>query len=279
MTKTLLLLVSLFSISLFAAESETPITNADTPVITTEIVDERNFKPRKSHWLTSYGFESMKYDIPVEYNGVKEDFKPYKQELWGGRLGVGGELYLGAGFNLTTKVESFYLGTLFSKVYNAGPYEEAQDFAYIKKTGSVWGVEATQGFGFLFNLKTKNPFLDEWTYLTVEPFVEAGVGRAWAYNRLAYQFNTGASGTDEGYRVRIRDELANTKFGGGINLTSRSGFFLYIKSFVNNFNVISRSITTYSRPDQGVGTTTTDKPKNVKIDAITTYAIGGGYKF
>jgi hypothetical protein len=279
MTKSLLVVILLLSSTLLAAQEQTPITNADTPVMTTEVVDERIFNPRKSHWLTSFGFEGMRYDIPVEYNGVKEDFKPYKQELWGGRLGVGGELYLGAGFNTTTRIESFYAGTLFSKVYNAGPYENAQDFAYIKKTGSVWGVEASQSIGFLFNMKTKNPFMDQWTYLTVEPFVEGGIGRAWAYNRLAYQFNTGASGTDEGYRIRIRDELVNTKFGGGINFTSQSGFFLYLKTYVNNFNVLSRSITTYSRPDQGVGSTTTDKPKNVKIDAITTYAIGGGYKF
>jgi hypothetical protein len=252
----------------------------ETPVLTTEVPrEERDFNPRKSHWLTSFGFEGLKYEIPVEYDGVQEDFQTYDQELWGGRLGFGGELYLGAGFNLTTKVESFYVGTLFARVLNAGPEDEAQEFAYIKKTGNVWGAEASQSLGFMFDFKTKNPFMDEWAYLTVEPFVEAGLGRAWAYNRVSYDYNTGASGTDEGFRQRIRDELTSVKFGGGINFTANSGFFLYVKAFTNNFDILERKTTTYTRPNQGAGTTVSGSSKDVKIDPITTYAIGGGYKF
>jgi len=275
----LVILLLLLSSSLFAQEeSTTTINNANTPVLTTEApAEEKEFNPRKSHWISSIGFEGMNYDVPAQYNGVEEKFKDYDQELWGGRLGVGGELYLGAGFNATTKVEGFYAGTLFSRVLNAGPQDEAQDFAYIKRTGSIWGIEAVQSIGFLFDFKTKNPFMDEWAYLTVEPFIEAGIGRAWAYNGLAYDYNTGS--TNEGYRQRVRDELSNVKFGGGINFTSNFGYFLYIKAYVNNFDILERKTTIYLRPDQGTGTTVTEITKDVKIEPITTYAIGGGYKF
>jgi hypothetical protein len=275
------ILFLLISTSLFAQEESTsPINQDGTPVMTTEaITEDKVFNPRKSHWLTTFGFEGMKYEVPAEYNGVQEDFKPYDQEFYGGRLGVGGEIYLGLGFNTTTKVEGFYVGTLFSRVLNAGPQDEAQEFAYIKRTGSIWGVEALQSIGLVFDFKTKNPFLGEWAYMTIEPFVEAGIGRARAYNRLAYEYNTGASGTNEGYRKRIRDELSNVKLGGGINFTSSTGYFLYLKAHVNKFDILERKTTTYSRPDQGNGTTITESIKNAKMDPITTYAIGGGYKF
>lgn len=275
-----LLILSLFiSAPLYAQEFVSPVSTG--PVLTTETPKENErFNPRESHWLVSFGFEGLKYEVPSDFSGARESFQAKEQELWGGRIGVGGEIYLGAGFNTTTRVEGFYVGTLFTRRINAGPEDTDIDFAYTKRSGNVWGFEASQSIGFLFNFKTKNPFLDEWAFLTVEPFIEAGVGKAWAYNRLAYDYNTNTPpGVNEGYRQRVEDDLVSAKFGGGVNLTSSTGYFLYLKGFVNTFDIIERKTTTYTRPDQGVGTTVSETSKNAKIDPIVTYALGGGYKF
>ena len=259
----------------------------DMPVMSTRAPEEdRKFNPRKSHWLTTFGFETLKYEAPFSFNGAQKNFKPSSQDFWGGRFGLGGEIYLGAGFNTTTKVEAYYVGTLFSRVLNAGPNDEDEEFSYSKRTGQLYGVDVSQSIGFLFNMKTKNPFMDEWTYLTVEPFVEAGIGKAWAYNRVNYNYDTGPynpgpppSGYREGYKASVEDELLNARIGGGINFTSNTGYFLYLKATVNTFDITSRKIKEYTRPNHGTGTTVERADNDVKISAITTYALGGGYKF
>ncbi len=263
------------------APIETPVPDSTSPVLTTETSldgDEKPFNPLESHWVSIFGFEYLKYDVPFEFSGEKKSFSPEGQGMWGGRLGFGGELYLGLGLVTTTRIEGFYVGTLFSRVLNAGPNDEDVEFAYTKRNGNVWGVEATQTLGFIFDFKTKNPILDEWSYLTMEPFVEAGIGRAYAYNRINYDYDTGTT-TNEGYRQRVRDDLTIVKFGGGINFTSSSGYFLYLKAFVNSFDIIERRIRTYTRPDQETDSLVKEKLKDVNIDPIMTYALGGGYKF
>lgn len=248
-----------------------------TPVVTTVMPKEdRFFNPRKSHWLTSFGFEGMKYPTFNDFNGVKDNFAPNEQELWGGRIGVGGELYLGLGLITTTKIEGYYMGTLFSRELNGGAKDEDVKFAFTKRTGQVYGADASQAIGFLFDMKTKNPFMDEWTYLTVEPFVEAGIGVARGYNRLSYKYDLG--NTDEAYRLRVVDELANAKLAAGINFTSSSGYFLYIKATQNRYSITSRKADQVRR-DNGGSDTATKPDFGDKIDPITVYAIGGGYKF
>gem|GEM_PF-1994627 len=257
-----------------------PITNAETPTMTTDIpVDEKDFNSRESHWFNVFGFESLKYKAPFNFSGVKETFTPRNQELWGGRLGFGGEIYLGLGLVTTTKVEGYYVGTLFSQVLNAGPDDVDEEFAFSKKTGQVLGVDATQTLGFMFEMKTKNPFLDEWSYLMVEPYVEYGIGRGWAQSRLNYHYDTGPTGTQEDYRISVRDDLVNTRVGGGINFTSRSGYFLFLKTYVNRYDVTQRKIRTYVKPNGGSATTSSDTEKDVRINPVTTFALGGGYKF
>jgi hypothetical protein len=269
-----LLLLGLFLSSAIFAQSETPVMSTRAPE------EDRKFNPRKSHWLTSFGFETLKYEAPFSFTGAQKNFKPSSQDFWGGRFGVGGEIYLGAGFNTTTKVEAYYVGTLFSRVLNAGPNDEDEEFSYSKRTGQLYGVDVSQSIGFLFNMKTKNPIMDEWTYLTVEPYIEAGIGKAWAYNRVNYNYDTGpAPGSQEGYKASVEDELLNARIGGGVNFTSTSGYFLYLKATVNTFDIVSRKIKQYTRPNHATGTTIENTDKNAKMSAITTYALGGGYKF
>ena len=255
----------------------TPLFAQDTPVLTTEEPkDPRKFNPYSSHWLVSFGFEGMKYETFENFTGEEESFSPGEQELWGGRIGLGREFHLGSGFFTSTKVESFFVGTLFTQIKNGGDEDEDVKFAFTKRRGHVFGAEASQSLGYLFNMKTKNPIMDEWAYLTVEPFIEAGVGMARAYNRITYGFDLDT--TDEAYRLKVTDELVNAKIGAGVNFTSTSGYFLYIKVTQNRYDVTDRKakevIKRNGNPSQS------SKPDlDDNIDAITVYAIGGGYKF
>ncbi len=266
----------LLSTSVFAEVSE----SFDTPVMTTEApVDEKEFNHRKSHWITTFGFETMKYKTENDFTGARSSFKPKEQELWGGRLGFGGQIYLGAGFVTTSKLEGYYMGTLFSRVLNGGSEDEQVKFAYTKKTGQIYGADASQALGFLFNMKTRNPFMDEWTYLTVEPYVEAGIGAAKAYNRTNYKYAISSDTVDEAYKLKIEDELVNAKLAVGINFTSNQGYFLYLKATQNRYDVTSRKATKSLR-ENGSGTTVDSEPTlSDKIEPITIYALGGGYKF
>ena len=262
-----------------AIVEQTPPPAVSTPVITTEIPkDDRYIDHRKSHWITTFGFEGLKYELPFEFRGVKRNFKDREQELYGARVGVGGQLYLGAGFFTTSKVEGFYNGTLFTKIQNAGPEDDDEDVSQIKRTGGIYGAEISQQLGVIIEFRTKNPFMDEWAYLTFEPFVEAGLGVASAYNSVSYFYDS-AGVIDEGYRQRISDKLTNAKVGAGFNLTGRSGFFMYARATVNRFDITERKIRTYAKQDQQAATTNNQTVKDAKIEPITMFAVGGGYKF
>ncbi len=76
--------------------------------------------------------------------------------------------------------------------------------------------------------------MDEWTYLTVEPYIEAGAGVASAYNRIAYAYDLGT--VNEAYRQTMKDNLVNARIGAGINFTSTSGYFLYLRATHNRYD-------------------------------------------
>lgn len=274
MNKLCLLIFIFISSPLFAQNTDVP---AETPALVYKAPDLRNFDPRESHWLTSFGFEGLKYPVPFNFTGARQTFSPKDQELWGGRFGYGKEFYIGKGFNAVTKVEGYYLGTLFAKRETADPNIEDVDVSYTKTTGQIWGFEASQSIGYLFDMKTKNPMLDEWSYLTVEPFIEAGIGWATAYNRVDYNYDSGT--IQETYKEAVEDQLLNARFGAGVNFTSSEGVFLYLKASLNQYDITKRKTKGLGQPDNQ-GTTGLDgSEKNVDIDPIIIYALGGGYKF
>lgn len=262
-----------------AIAEKVPPPSESTPVITAEAPkDDRFINHRKSHWITTFGFEGLKYELPFEFRGVKKNFKDRDQELFGARLGVGGQLHLGAGIFTTSKIEGYYNGTLFTKLQNAGPEDDDEDVAQLKRTGGIYGAEVSQQLGFIMEFRTKNPFMDEWAYLTFEPFVEAGLGVAQAYNSVSYYYDS-AGVIDEGYRKKISDKLSNAKVGAGFNLTGRSGFFMYARATVNRYDIIERKTRTYIKQDGQAATNEKDTIKDAKIDPVTIFALGGGYKF
>ncbi len=259
----------------------TPVATV-TPTLKTEKVleEEKTFKTRASHWVTTFTFENSQYELfPDNYSfSGKKDFESEKHQLWGGRLGFGGEIYLGWGFVTRSMIEGYYHGTLFSQVLNGGDYDSDVKFAYTKKTGQLLGGDASQSFGWMFDLKTVNPFTDEMTYLSIETFVEAGIGKGWAYNKLNYSYDLDT--TDERFNIRVRDDLLNARVGAGINMTSNQGFFLSLKATINRYEITQRKINGYTWTNGPASSTPiSEKPENAKIDPVVIYTLGGGYKF
>lgn len=260
-----------------------PLKTTPSLVTETEVDTNKRFNARSNHFLWGFGFEQTKYNVvpkTFEFDGRK-DFKNEDIELWGGRLGVGGELYLGLGFITRSMIEGYYAGTLFSRILNGGAEAEDVEFAYTKRTAQIVGVDASQSFGWMFDLKTKNPFMDEWAHLTIETFLEAGVGKAWAYNRTNYSYDTGTAPTAarESYKLTVRDDILNARFGGGFHMASSQGFFLNLKAIINTYDITQRNSKGFIQENGNASTPINDKDKNAKIEPTLTYTLGGGYKF
>ncbi len=253
-----------------AEASQTP-----TPMVTAEIVDESEFIARKSHWISNFGFEAIEYEVPLSFNGDIESFNDQKRKLYGGRLGFGRELYLGWGFNTTSRVEGFYMGTMFENSVNPNT-DEVDDSYYVKDTGHMFGAELSQSLGFLFDMKTRNPLIGEMVHLTVEPYVFAGIGEALAYNRFSYHYEDTLT---EDYRIRVKDDIRIASIGGGINFTSNAGYFLYLKATQYRLNIIERTQEGYTQLDGQSPVVIDSKEQDLDPKLITIYALGGGFKF
>lgn len=276
MTKILFLLL-LFSQSLFADNSD--ITNADTPVLNTYVPDHhRVIDFYKGYWITTMAFEGMNYEVPFDpYDGEKKDFGPRDQELYGGRIGFGRELYLGGGLMTTTKVEGYFNGTLFSRTLNGGSVDADVKFAFTKVTGQVYGFEAAQALSKIFVMKTKNPVMGDWSRIAVEPFIEAGIGWASAFNKLNYKYSLPDAGIDEAYKMKIEDQILNTRLSIGVNFTAENGYFFFLKVSQNRYDIVDRDAT---KTTVSNGLISTSQPKiSDKIDPVLSYNLGGGYKF
>ena len=262
-----------------------PSPETTTPVLTTLEADQprggKEFNPRKSHLVTTFALEGIKYEFEQDFQGERKNFKDTERELYGARLGVGYEMYLGAGFNTTTKLNGFYTGTLFEQKQTANPDVEDVDFAFSKRTSSFWGGELAQSIGFLFDMKSKNLFGDI-VQLTIEPFLEAGIGRAFAYNRINYHYDTtgtvNSDGVIEDYRRTMSDTLTTTRLSAGFNVISSQGYFLHVMASLVNFDLSKREVEEKKRQNGGVFVET-DPQFSEDLDPVLSYTIGGGYKF
>lgn len=272
--KKILPLIVLLSSTAFAQETPVPdLTNE------ADLADEKTFNHHKGHWLVSFGAEHIRYDVPFDYQGAREEFEPGERSLWGGRLGLGRQLYLGGGMVATTKLEAFYMGTLFETAINAAPEIETEEFSFTKRTGQIFGGDVTQSLGYLFNAKIKNPFLGEMAILVIEPFVEAGLGYAWAYNRQIYNYDTGAGGVREEYSLRVNDTIISNRIGAGVNFTSNEGYFFYVKGTLYNYIDVQRKLEGSALVDDGSPTDLNKDTEGVNLSSSIIYALGGGYKF
>ncbi len=264
---------------IIAEIKQTPNNTFPSMITETVVEEEKDFVQRKSHWISTFAFEHATYELfPSDYEfSGKKNFDKETNQLWGGRLGVGGEIYLGAGFITRSLIEGYYIGSLFSQVLNGGDQDEDIKFAYTKKTGQILGADVSQSLGWMFDLKTKNPFLDQMVFLNVEFFVEAGLGKGWAYNRLNYSYDLGT--TDEAIKLRTRDDFSNARTGAGINFTSNQGFFLTLKATANRYDITKRKIDGYIQENGQAETVVNESLDDAKVDTVMIYTLGGGYKF
>jgi hypothetical protein len=265
-------------------ETTPVVANVPANTSASDIEEEaKSFNIRKSHWFSHFAFEGMEYQLPFEYTGLKESFSEERRKLYGGRIGFGGEVYLGGGFMLGAGIEGYYMGTLFEKAKTANPEIDDLDVASSKDEGQIYGGDAVATFSYLWDFKTKNPFMDEWAYLSFEPFVEAGIGKAWAYNKKDYFYDTGSaagsSQVQEAYDVSYTDELTNARVGGGIKLTSRQGFYFFMKATQNRYDISKRRQKGYTQQDDSGRVPVSGTVDGAKIDAVLVYSLGGGYRF
>ncbi|MBY0518576.1 MAG: hypothetical protein K2P81_16820 [Bacteriovoracaceae bacterium] len=240
--------------------------------------DEGSFNHRKSHWVGIFGFESTRYKMPLNFNGASKSYNDKaSSQLWGGRLGLGRELYLGAGFVFNVRAEGYYMGTLFNSIKTADPEYPGTDVSSEKDIGQYFGGDAVAHFGWMFDYKTKNPFLGEMTYMAMEIFVEAGVGRGKTYLRKKYDFE--ADKIDH-YNFILEDSYTSQNVSAGLNfLSTSSGAFLYLKATQTRLTVDKREIRGSSQESSGAVNSLKRTIKNPDIDPITIFALGGGYKF
>ncbi len=252
------------------AEGVTPEQNLEA-----EVKPKRVFNVRASHWYTTFGFEAMEYELPFNFVGEKNSFKTEQRKLYGGRIGFGREFYIGKGLMTSTRVEGYYMGTLFETSKTASPTIVDLKFASTKKSGQIYGVDAVQTLSYLWDFKTKNPFMDTTSVLTFEPFIEAGIGRANAYNQLDYNYKT--SDVEE-YDHSFTDEITSAKVGGGFNITSEKGYFCFFKVTQSRMEIADRRSKGYFLRD-GVPRANVPSEVSKKLEPIMIYSLGGGYKF
>lgn len=263
-------------------EKVAPVAPAPAATSTVDVDDEdRPFNHRKSNWVSVFGFETVKYTLPLEFTGASDYFKEKERDLYGARLGFGREFYLGWGFLLQGRVDGFYMGTLFEGIKTADPEFSGTDVSNEKDTGSYYGADAVAHLGWMFDYKTKNIFLGDMTYMAMELFVEAGVGKGTSYQRKEYNFD--AASVDQ-YDFIMEDEFTTNSIAAGINvLSTSSGFFLNLKATQVNISLDKRTIREKkleggaSGSSAGAFVKRTDN--DADIDPVTIFAIGGGYKF
>lgn len=267
------ILIFAFLVGSFSTYSADPSTISSTD----NLDQEKVFNHRKSHWITTFGFENTKYTAPFDYQATQRNFKEEERNLMGGRLGVGYEAYIGGGFILGGGLSGYYMGTAFQNEKVATNAASAK-IGTEKDNGQMYGADLTGHLGWMFDYKTKNPFLGEMTYMAMELFAEAGIGKGQTYIRKAYDYDTNTPVNTELYNATISDDFTSASVAAGVNfLSTTSGYFLNLKVSQVFLDVNTRK--TRVQSINGTTTTTAGTQKNPDIDPITVFTLGGGYKF
>lgn len=262
-----------FSLSLIAADAD--------PKVSTDIPNEEDkFDPNKSHLEVYYGFNNFNYSIPFPvYAGTTKNIVDPNFQTFGPRIGLGTQIYLFSGFSLMPRIDGYYSGLVNGKDQvarnTAGSVISSK-----RQVAQMYGGDASLALGWQFEMKSRNPFLKEMFRLTVQPFVEVGMGRSSGL--YMYQYHYDDTSKLEDYNVTIKDSLKQSHAALGFNLTARSGFFFYYRLSVNKFVALERKQSGSLFTNGNSGTpSSADRAvqKNVSLDSITSHAIGGGYRF
>jgi hypothetical protein len=269
-----LLLACLITLSAFAEESPP---NA-VPTVAADIDSEsETFNHRKSHWTTQFAFENLRYELPFNYDGGQRKFGVKDQDMWGMRMGFGREVYLGGGFLLGARLDGYYLGLLAQddKVVKKADVTVTSE----KRTGQVYGADAILHLGWMFDYKTRNPFLGDMAFMSMELFVEGGVGRGNSYFRKDYFYEVPTEPRDD-YDIIIEDSYTTQRATVGANfLSTTSGFYFTLQATTLTLDVDKRKIRGKQQIDSGGIQAIGPGNGTADLDPITVFTFGGGYKF
>lgn len=239
--------------------------------------DEDRFNHRKSHWTTQFAFENLKYELPFSYVGGHRSFKRKEQDMWGLRTGLGREVYLSGGFLFGARLDAYYLGLLAQddKVVKEADVTVTSE----KRTGQVYGGDVIIHFGWMFDYKTRNPILGDMTNMSMELFMEAGVGRGKSYFRKDYFYEVPTEPRDD-YDIIIEDEFTSQRATVGANfLSTTTGFYLTLRATRLTLDVDKRKIRGVEQISGGGIQSIGPGNGTADMDPITVITFGGGYKF
>jgi hypothetical protein len=230
--------------------------------------------PLKSSWIFTFAGEQGRYHIPWNYTPPTgatnlKSYSPDSRTFTGGRLGFGREFNPFGGLLMATKLEAYYMGTLFTSAQTASP-EVDLDISSAKRSGQLAGADLVQTLGYSFPFSMRDLFFRQMTAMRFEPFAEVGLGRAWAFNKLQYSDQRGPS-----YEHTFRDVLSNMRMGFGFNLVSNQNYFMFVRASVNNYSITDRRI--HRQTQAGVDPTVTQT--DAEMAPIMIYSLGGGLKF
>jgi hypothetical protein len=246
--------------------------------VSTQALAEGNdkFNHRASHWVGQFAFESLQYETPHSFSGQNREISDTTPELLGIRVGIGREAYLGGGFLMGARLDGYYFGLIQTDERASRKLTEEQ--SAMENTGQLFGGDAIGHLGWMFDYRTKNPFLGEMTYMSMELFVEAGLGVGRGYHRKDYFYEVG---TRDDYDRIIEDSFNTQILSIGANfLSTTTGYFFTLRGSRYTHDITKRTIRESSQVFGG-GVVTKDQVtlEDVAMDPIMVFSLGGGYKF
>lgn len=245
------------------------------PYLGREIDRVKLYNPRKSNWISSFGFEAQGLPVERNFQGQGKSFSDKNELLAGGRLGFGREFHLGAGIYTRTLLEGYFVGTLFEPKKSVTKASQATHDSYTQKKGNIWGGEISQSLSFITDFQAPVFLSDHKVKMYFEPFIEGSIGVGKSNFHFDYQMRDGVT---EDYRKVIDNTFNSQKLSVGMNFISTTGYFLTIKA-----SQITQQITdskSYERV--GINGTVNRRDLDQKDETINlayTYYIGGGYKW
>lgn len=234
------------------------------------------FKPDKSKWVTTYGFEAQGLPFERNFQGAGKSFGKKNELLVGPRVGVGRDIYLGAGFTTRTQLDGYFVGSLFEPKKSVTSSDKKAKTSYSQQKGNIWGGEISQILSYTTEFNAPSFMSDHKIKMYFEPFIQAGIGMGKSYYRFDYTMN--ANSIDEDYR-RVEDNtFVSQKLSLGFNLIGQNGYFFTIQAS-QVAHQISKSKSYETMGSNGAFNRRNIDQKDETIDLSYSYFVGGGYKW
>ena len=234
------------------------------------------YNPKKSNWVTSFGFEGQGLPVERSFQGQGKSFQDKNELLMGARLGIGRDFYLGAGFNTRTQLDGYFVGTIFEPKKAVTGEDSSASNSFTQKQGNIFGGEISQVLSFITEFNAPVFIGEHKIKMYFEPFIEAGIGIGKSVFRFDYRMKT--STLDEEYRKVMDNTFISQRLSVGMNFISKSGYFLTLKASQVAHQISDSK--SYEMAGNGGALSRRDiDQKNDTINLSYSYYLGGGYKW